>query len=54
MPFNGFSLDRCEEEFPKLADFVIDAATKLKPPAPHIFCVQGFQVDSLSFLLFKK
>uniref|UniRef100_A0A914Z2N7 Uncharacterized protein n=1 Tax=Panagrolaimus superbus TaxID=310955 RepID=A0A914Z2N7_9BILA len=45
MPFNGYSLDQCEEEFPKLADFAIDVATKLNPPAPHIFCVQGFQLN---------
>uniref|UniRef100_A0AC35G4X8 ATP-grasp domain-containing protein n=1 Tax=Panagrolaimus sp. PS1159 TaxID=55785 RepID=A0AC35G4X8_9BILA len=44
MPFNGFSLEQCEEEFPKLADFAIDVAKKLNPPAPHIFCVQGFQL----------
>jgi hypothetical protein len=37
-------IEQCSEEFPKLAEFVDLVIGKLKPPVPHIFCVQGFQV----------
>uniref|UniRef100_A0A914PA34 ATP-grasp domain-containing protein n=1 Tax=Panagrolaimus davidi TaxID=227884 RepID=A0A914PA34_9BILA len=42
--FQGLPFEECEDRFPKLAEFLVDVANKLKPPAPHVFAVQGFQL----------
>jgi hypothetical protein len=39
-------LDDCAEEFPNLLEFTSNVIDKLKPPFPHVFCVQGFQVNN--------
>ncbi|KAI6184604.1 hypothetical protein M3Y97_00614300 [Aphelenchoides bicaudatus] len=45
IPFIGERIEDCAEEFPDLLEFVSDVIKKLKPMHPHIFCVQGFQLE---------
>uniref|UniRef100_A0A7E4VKI8 ATP-grasp domain-containing protein n=1 Tax=Panagrellus redivivus TaxID=6233 RepID=A0A7E4VKI8_PANRE len=43
MRFYGATYESVETEFPNLSQFVLNVTTKLNPPKPHVFCVQGFQ-----------
>lgn len=47
IPFIAERIENCVEEFPGLSEFNDSVIRKLKPPAPHVFCVQGFQVNTL-------
>lgn len=44
----------CVDEFPDLPEFVDNVIQKLKPPVPHVFCVQGFQVSLKVFTIIIK
>jgi hypothetical protein len=44
IPFIGKRFEDCENEFPRLSEFVGDVIRKLNVPVPHVFSVQGFQV----------
>ncbi|KAI6171779.1 ATP-grasp domain-containing protein [Aphelenchoides besseyi] len=45
IPFIAFKFEKAEQhEFPSMSKFVDLVIRTLKPPVPHVFCVQGFQL----------
>lgn len=44
IPFVGRRFEDWEDEFPNLLRFIGLVVDALKPPHPHLFSVQGFQV----------
>ncbi|KAI1712921.1 hypothetical protein Ddc_12269 [Ditylenchus destructor] len=46
IPFIGRRFEDFEDEFPEMKKFMGSAIETLKPPHPHVFCVQGFQLKS--------
>uniref|UniRef100_A0A915ER23 ATP-grasp domain-containing protein n=1 Tax=Ditylenchus dipsaci TaxID=166011 RepID=A0A915ER23_9BILA len=44
MKFIGRRFEHFEDEFPRMEKFVDEVIRVLKPPHPHQFCVQGFQL----------
>ncbi|KAI1703282.1 hypothetical protein DdX_15017 [Ditylenchus destructor] len=46
IPFIGRRFEDFEDDFPEMEKFVGSAIETLKPPHPHVFCVQGFQVNN--------
>lgn len=45
IPFIARRFEEWEDEFPNLHNFVDSVIKAIKPPHPHLFCVQGFQVS---------